>query len=136
MMECGLSDLPVLVPPATLAASSPSPLHTTTPIHHDPRAGSPAAPTAQAALEAAAEGLKLENSALIQQFDRLKLRFEAESAAFQEQVGGRVGLGGPPEFGGCLTEGHGCRLLCTASATDQLAEVPSVQPRCSRYLQA
>lgn len=41
----------------------------------------------QAALEATAEGLKLENSALIQQFDRLKLRFEAESAAFQEQVG-------------------------------------------------
>lgn len=53
---------------------------------------SPATPLAapffsQAALEATAEGLKLENSALIQQFDRLKLRFEAESAAFQEQVG-------------------------------------------------
>jgi len=48
----------------------------------------PSLPPLQAALEAAAEGLKLENSALIQQFDRLKLRFEAESAAIQEQAGG------------------------------------------------
>lgn len=131
MMECARSDLPVLVPPATLAASCPSLVHTATPIHHDPRAGSPAAPIAQAALEAAAEGLKLENSALIQQFDRLKLRFEAESAAFQEQVGGRVGLGGSTRIGGLLDGGAWVQTMhcqCCRPASRGAKRAIKVQP--------
>lgn len=109
----------------------PISLHTATPIHHDPRAGSPAAPTAQAALEAAAEGLKLENSALIQQFDRLKLRFEAESAAFQEQVGGRVGLGGSTRIGGLLDGGAWVQTMhcqCCGPASRGAKRAIKVQP--------
>jgi chromosome segregation ATPase len=40
----------------------------------------------QAALEAAAESLKLENCTLLQQFDRLKIKYEQDAAGFQEQV--------------------------------------------------
>ncbi|KAL4437448.1 hypothetical protein ABPG75_004587 [Micractinium tetrahymenae] len=40
----------------------------------------------QAVLEAAAEGLRLENTALLGQFDRLKLRHEEEAAGWAEQV--------------------------------------------------
>ena len=40
----------------------------------------------QQLLEQCAESLKLENSILIQQFDRLKVKYEQESAAFQEQL--------------------------------------------------
>jgi len=40
----------------------------------------------QQLLEQCAESLKLENSILIQQFDRLKVKYEQESAAFQEQI--------------------------------------------------
>lgn len=40
----------------------------------------------QAALESAAESLKLENCTLLQQFDRLKIKYEHEAAGFQEQV--------------------------------------------------
>lgn len=40
----------------------------------------------QQLLEQCAESLKLENSILIEQFDRLKLKHEQESIAFQEQL--------------------------------------------------
>lgn len=71
----------------------------------------------QAALESAAESLKLENCTLLQQFDRLKIKYEHEAAGFQEQVGA----------GGCwwvLVGAGQCCWVLGAAQCSHLASAP------------